>query len=322
MLAGAWLGQQWVAVSSLAMGPATKPQPPSRTQIPVPPAPLGAMGRREAIWGGLVAVGASLGLPKVAAAEDEASRKSPRPYVWRIDFEDPPVMTPFPKRLEPRVINDLANQNVLFFGRHEGSTVDGELLANIISRLRQAKGADKLVLGMEDVQQQHQAALDAYVGQVDGDLSSADVTLAAAAALPEDLGGLAPVLHLARTLSLPCAAMGINVDSRDRVRTKGLDGLTGEERKRYVENPQDFVSFARQPGFVKYSERILIPEARSYVTDKASLGNFVAGRILRDEALATSAVRLARLSPQSTVVVVQVRNTVLVSQSLPVLRLD
>ncbi|CAM9224596.1 unnamed protein product, partial [Heterosigma akashiwo] len=98
-----------------------------------------------------------------------------------------------------------------------------------------------------------------------------------------------PVLHFCRENKLPLVALNVDSEVMAKVRKAGLDGLSGEERRQYVSDPQGFINAVRDPGFKLYSDAVILSSFEDHVdmgiypaTPEAQR-NFFAGRILWDE---------------------------------------
>ncbi|KAG5177907.1 hypothetical protein JKP88DRAFT_331083, partial [Tribonema minus] len=253
-----------------------------------------------------------------AAAESEADlkarRRSPRPFLYRIEYTDPPTMVPYPEGTERKVEGVLASQQLVFLGAHTGSAEDGALAAGIVDRLAARKGKGKLLLGLADVQQRLQPALDAYLAA--SDAAAAELQLRDSGGWAEGaFEGCLPALRAARARGgggVALVALAPDAGALARVAAAGLEGLSADERNQYVIDLKGFIEFARQTGYRAYADEVIFPAyadgvARgAFGAEPPSKANYFAARILRDEAVASAAVEAITAAPAgSTMVVLQ-----------------
>lgn len=193
--------------------------------------------------------------------------------------------------------------------------------ARVLASLAKYKPRDaSLVLGLEMVQQQFQAALDAYVGKAVADEEAAERALAEAtewdSRWPVPIAAYRPVLRLARASGFQLLALGIDSEALSKVQRVGLEGLSEEERGVYVADPSGFIQSVKLPAFKLYAERFILPAYQQRVLASARAGGdkeaaanaapssakFLASRILWDESMATKAVRHLQGRPRDLVV--------------------
>ncbi|GAB5035187.1 iron-regulated protein [Nannochloropsis oceanica] len=278
-------------------------------------------------------------------------------------MSDPPQLQPYTTEGEKAVLQKLARScNAIFLGEHyltakEGGKEGGEekdqiLAARIVEELQKYKPKDaKLTLGLEMVQQKFQPALDAYIASPPSSPSSPLTMTAEDEALkvatewdarnPSSLpssssfASYIPLLHFAREKKIKLLALGLESEAISKVREVGLEGLSEEERGRYVLDPGGFISSVKGKEFKLYAERFIIPGfvARAASTSSAAFAaaatgegapvtppaggggrgggrregglspaKFLAARILWDESMASAAVRHLQQNPKDLIV--------------------
>jgi Haem-binding uptake, Tiki superfamily, ChaN len=187
----------------------------------------------------VAAAAASFAAPAEAAMKQkpgEERRRSPRPYLYRIDYTDPPTMVPYLDNQEGKAVAVMAAQQLVFVGEHPDSDADHVLAADLLNRLHARKGK-KLLLGLEQVQQRFQPALDAYVA---APANSAEAEAALRADTEWDIRWIhsfdsyLPLLRLAKSKGLRVVALGVDSESLAKVAARGLEGLSTDERNQYV----------------------------------------------------------------------------------------
>jgi Haem-binding uptake, Tiki superfamily, ChaN len=187
----------------------------------------------------IAAAAASFAAPAEAAMKQkpgEEPRRSPRPYLYRIDYTDPPTMVPYLDNQEGKAVAVMAAQQLLFVGEHPDSDADHVLAADLLSRLHARKGK-KLLLGLEQVQQRFQPVLDAYAA---APANSEEAEAALRADTEWDIrwghsfDSYLPLLRLAKSKGLRMVALGVDSESLAKVAARGLEGLSSEERNQYV----------------------------------------------------------------------------------------
>ncbi|CAM9468980.1 unnamed protein product [Chrysoparadoxa australica] len=245
------------------------------------------------------------------AVQPQQQAQSPRPFVYRVDYTDPPVMVPYPTSLEGRAAKELAAADMVFLGHHRGEDADHQLEADIISRIA---GSGRVVVGLEMVEQQFQPALDAYIRKDIGNLEEADARLKRDTEWDErwawSIEGYLPVLHLARSRGMKLVALSPDTESLDKVLAKGLEALDPEDRERYVADPKAFVDYVKDPGFNVYANKVITP---GFTAEAEEAGltrqNYFSARLLWDEAVASKAARTVAESSargkEQTLVVLQ-----------------
>ena len=209
-----------------------------------------------------------------------------------------------------------------------------------------------LTLGLEIVPGKFQPALDAYIASSPPSSSSlpsssSPLTLTAEdealkkatewdlcnpSSLPSSssFASYLPLLHFAREKKIKLLALGLESETISKVREVGLEGLSEEERGRYVLDAGGFISSVKNKEFKLYAERFIMPgfAARAASASNAAFvaaatgagapvapfagggggsargggglspAKFLAARILWDESMATAAVRHLQQNPK------------------------
>jgi Haem-binding uptake, Tiki superfamily, ChaN len=99
-----------------------------------------------------------------------------------------------------------------------------------------------------------------------------------------------PILDYAVQMQIPLLAIGLSLDDRSTVRSRGIQAVNPTSRARYVVDPEGFISTTNDPFFKLYTDRSLLKDRLFLKTDAdetVSEGNYFAERILAHEAAAT-----------------------------------
>lgn len=228
--------------------------------------------------------------------------------VYTVRGDSSKAMSPTVKRVKAESVASRLGQKgmrAVWLGEHHNSKQDHLLQAAVIRKLRPMR--EQMAVGLEAVQQRFQPVLDAYVA---GDIDEAEL---------EDrvewrrrwvwsFSNYVPVFRACRELTaagMPTSLLALNVDSEDlsHVERGGLPGLDKGTLQRYIPDAEGFGSFAGTTAFKEYVAYVLQPSyathkrmgiLRSTITGQTleqdmSFRNFFSGRVLWDEAMATTA---------------------------------
>ena len=231
--------------------------------------------------------------------KSQGSMSSKRPLVYSVEMTDPPCLQPRTKKGEEGVAKRLSGADVVLMGEHYASNEDHQLQANIIERMIKSDVKKKsFTIGLEAVDFRFQKALDEYISASSGEsLANADARLKADTnwdvvwkICPFDY--YLPVFHLARERKIKLVALGLPGELKQRVKENGLDGLTDTEKSSSITDPQAFISFVKNPGFTRYTERIISPafqklKSRGILSEKVTQESYFGYRIYEDEAIST-----------------------------------
>jgi hypothetical protein len=94
-------------------------------------------------------------------------------------------------------------------------------------------------------------------------------------------------------------ALGVPESIRKKISQDGLKSLSDEEKARYLADPDGFLALVRDPGFQRYTDKLILPSFQSasrlgVVSGSVTTETFFATRIFEDEALACSIARNSR----------------------------
>ena len=69
--------------------------------------------------------------------------------------------------------------------------------------------------------------------------------------------------------------------------------MTEDEKARFISDPQGFISYVKNPGFTRYTDKIIAPayeklKSRGILNAKVTPESYFAYRIFEDESLATA----------------------------------
>jgi Haem-binding uptake, Tiki superfamily, ChaN len=99
-----------------------------------------------------------------------------------------------------------------------------------------------------------------------------------------------PLLEYAVRIKIPLLAIGLSLDDKSAVRSRGIQGVNPTSRARYVVDPEGFIATTNDPYFKLYTDRSLLKDRlflKTGADQELSEGNYFAERILAHEAAAT-----------------------------------
>lgn len=190
-------------------------------------------------------------------------------------------------------ISALISSDIVLCGEHHNSALDHILTRDLLVAMDEQAKRDKkkLVLGMEMFERGFQSVLDEYVG---GKLD--DNQLYVKSEWPKrwgwDYKAYLPIFQAAKALGVKMLAVNTETEVIRKVPIEGLGSLSAEKRLEYVPSLENFVESAKTPFFGQYTTKIITASYGTHmdnelISDNATMGNFFAARILRDEAMAT-----------------------------------
>lgn len=201
-------------------------------------------------------------------------------------------------------VNDAVESRAIFLGEHHNSLVDHALQARIINALSRKK---PVAVGLEMVQQRFQPALDSFIA---GDIDELELYFRTEWddrwVWPYEL--YLPVLRLCREKRIPLVALSLNSEVLAKVKSdRGIEGLSGEEIRTHIGNPLVFATISREPAFKRYISECITPSYATHfkmglLREAINFNSFYTARVLRDEAMATRAVRAIREIPDALLV--------------------
>lgn len=189
--------------------------------------------------------------------------------------------------------------DVAILGEHHGDVPDHNMEVEFISAFAEAKGRGNSALGLEMVSQTFQPVLDAFnSGEITMEVLFKDTQWSRRWGWPAS--GYAPVFEAARERGMRLVALDIPFELRNRVQLQGLNGMTADERARYLPDQFSYIASQSEQGYAGYRDKILIPGYEIFVSsgmlastdaEKATPKNFVECQNLRDEAIASAVWR-------------------------------
>lgn len=264
------------------------------------------------------ATSAAIALPLIAPTASQAAvaipppKKAIRPYAWSVEFTNPPCLVPRSKMGEENTIKRFCQADVVFLGEHPRMTNDKDLIVKLLTRMLKSAPSNQLVLGLEMIEQQYQPLLDAYSKSTLPNEEADEELLTKCewgTRWKFDAAPYKELLHLAKKSGIPLVALGVSTETLNRVLDDGFDGLTADDRAKYIGNSDDFVGFVRSPGFERYTDRVVLPAYEFYAANKLLGGSpspekFFSSRILKHEAIATRTAAYVAEHPGSTMLAV------------------
>lgn len=210
--------------------------------------------------------------------------------------------------LPSQVVSDA---EIVVVGEHHNWASDHELETELLQAIAAARAPRPVLLGLEMVDQPLQPVLDAFSA---GDVAIDD--LPAALDWNKRWGWrfkkYRPLFEAAREVGARCVALNVPAELQQRVQLGGLAALTGEERVQYMPDASGFLASTALPGAYLeiavtrgYDDMLAAGLLGSKDREVATLDRFINVRQLRDEAMATAALReLRSKSPASGMVLV------------------
>jgi len=229
-------------------------------------------------------------------------RSSQRPLVYSVEMTNPPSLLPRTQKGEENVAKRFAAADMVILGEHHYSELDHNLEANIISKILKNKSSErKIVIGLEMVEQQFQSALDRYVNDKDSPREEAEGRLFRESEWESrwawDFEGYLPIFRTAKENGLKLIALGLPSEIKSKLKEKGLDGLTEEEKNMYLLDSEGFVESVKPAGFVRYTNKVIasgfeFSAANNLLGRDPSVEKYFATRIFEDEAIACAAAKV------------------------------
>jgi Haem-binding uptake, Tiki superfamily, ChaN len=97
-----------------------------------------------------------------------------------------------------------------------------------------------------------------------------------------------PLFEYSIQMKIPMIAMGLSMEDKATVRSRGIQSVNPDSRARYVVDPDGFIATTNDPKFKLYTDRSLLKDRLLLKdSDGISEGNYFAERILTHEAGAT-----------------------------------
>jgi Haem-binding uptake, Tiki superfamily, ChaN len=212
----------------------------------------------------------------------------------------------------------------VWLGEHHNSQSDHALQAFLIqeiARNRQrhtgatASGAAGMAIGLEQVQGRYQSVLDAYTdGYISMDEMRQRVEWDRRWVWPFE--NYQSVFVTARELGIPLIALNVDSEDMSAVERQGLAGLPRRKLDRYIPDPSGFAQFAAEKSFRTYVDYVIEPSYELHhamgllqytmtgekLDKEMSFRDFLSGRLLWDEAMASRAYAWTRDNPNGLLI--------------------
>jgi len=191
-------------------------------------------------------------------------------------------------------------------GEHHNSAADHNLQVELLRQIASMRRRDcqPLAVGLEQIQVMFQPALDDFVaGRIDIDDMRKGVEWGARWMWPFEVHR--PVFEAARELRAPLVALNVNSEDLALVEKGGLPGLPRDRLIEHIADASGFASFAKMREFTTYVDYVIQPSYELHqamgllknalsgekLDQDMTFRNFLSGRILWDEAMATNAYK-------------------------------
>lgn len=242
----------------------------------------------------------SLGSTIAHASSPIQPKKAMRPYLYSVEFTSPPSLLPRTKIGEGNSIKRFCKADVVLLGEHPRKEDDKALCLQILQNMVKTNPTNKrIVLGLEMIEQPFQSYLDDYLKST-STMEEADRLLYEGTQWGKRwkfaFEPYLPLLHFAKSNQIPLIALGAPTESVNSIVSGGFEGLSDDDRNKYILDGQGFVDFVRLPGFKRYTDRVILPSYDFYASNKLLGDNpspekFFASRIFKDEAIAGKAAQ-------------------------------
>lgn len=265
----------------------------------------------ETISSVLAAPLVSTGLnPGIASANDAVGTDSSTFEAYNIIPDASPSLNPRLEKVDNSMfLSQLSAPKTggsIWLGEHHNAKRDHDFQANFIRMLHQERMKrgikEPMAVGLEQVQDQFQPALDDYI---DGKIGLKDMRKRVEwdKRWMWDFEGYKNIFEAAKDLNIKLVAL--NVDSEDlaKVENGGYPGLPNDRLRKYIKDPVGFGEFAKARQFSAYVNYVISPSYELHqrlgllrysmsgekLDEEMSFRNFLSGRILWDEGMASSA---------------------------------
>jgi uncharacterized iron-regulated protein len=213
---------------------------------------------------------------------------------------------------------DNTNGGAVWLGEHHNSFKDHNLQNELIEAIydvRSSKGNSMnkempMAVGLEQVQVQFQPVLNSYVA---GKISLEEMKFHVQWEKRWfwDFNGYAPIFETARRLQIPLIALNVNSEDFADVQQGGLAALPPKKLRQYIKDPQGFAAFALQNEFKDYVDYVIAPSYDMHqrmgllkmtmsgikLNEDIPYKNFLTGRLLWDESMASLAHSWVKANP-------------------------
>ena len=283
---------------------------------------IGDVSRRDVLVPFLGAAITSLFLPRHAEAavsvvstttdknsnSDSSSSNSFSAYSILPDAG--PSLDPKLRRVsEKNLVREISKQSgSVWLGEHHNSLKDHEFQTSFIRSLFEQRKKDRIggpmAIGLEQVQVQFQPVLDDFVA---GKMSLEDMRSQVQweKRWMWSFDGYSSIFLTAKELGIRLLALNVDSEDLSIVEKAGYPGLPSETMRKYILDPAGFGAFAKERQYSTYVKYVISPSYEMHdklgllqytisgekLDEKMPFRNFLSGRILWDEAMASSAYR-------------------------------
>uniref|UniRef100_A0A7S0F650 Haem-binding uptake Tiki superfamily ChaN domain-containing protein n=1 Tax=Craspedostauros australis TaxID=1486917 RepID=A0A7S0F650_9STRA len=241
-------------------------------------------------------------------AEDTSSILPSSTSLYNVQPDASPNLDPKLERMDNlNFVRSLSsNSGSIWLGEHHNSEKDhafqNQFIRSIYQERRRSRNQAPVAIGLEQVQAQFQPVLDAYIAK--------RINIKELRAQVEwdrrwtwSFEGYQPIFETAREFGMPLLALNVNSEDLSLVEKKGYPGLPRERMSMYITDRQGFASFAQSRQFSTYVNYVIAPSYDIHeklgllqytmtgekMDEPLSFRNFLSGRILWDEAMASRA---------------------------------
>jgi Haem-binding uptake, Tiki superfamily, ChaN len=172
-----------------------------------------------------------------------------------------------------------------------------------------------MAIGLEQVQVAYQPVLDAYTeGRISMDEMRQRVEWDRRWVWPFE--NYRSVFVTARELRIPLIALNVDSEDMSAVERQGFSGLSRQKLDRYIPDPSGFAQFAAEKSFRTYVDYVIEPSYDLHhamgllqytmtgekLDKEMSFRDFLSGRLLWDEAMASRAYAWTRENPRGLLI--------------------
>ena len=205
----------------------------------------------------------------------------------------------------------------IWLGEHHNSKNDHDFQATLIRQLHDelVGGAKRrkqvpMAIGLEQVQIQFQSILDDYI---DGKISIEELKNGVEwdTRWMWDFTNYSQIFETAKQLNIKLLALNVNSEDLAYVEKGGYPNLPKSALQKYIQDPIGFGEFAQRKQFSTYVDYVITPSYKIHqqlgllqttisgekLDSPMSFRNFLSGRILWDESMASNAYNWVRNNP-------------------------
>jgi hypothetical protein len=227
-----------------------------------------------------------------------------------------PAAATWPPRMGREASRSGESGGALWLGEHHNSAKDHALQAALIRRLAQDPRREGPVgIGLEQVQVQFQPVLDAYLRrEIKMEEMRQQVEWDRRWVWPFE--NYRSIFEAARELGAPLVALNVNSEDMTAVERQGFAGLSRRKIDQYIPDASGFAEFAARRSFSAYVEYVIQPSYALHramgllehtmtgekLEEEMPFRDFLSGRLLWDEAMASRAYSWTRANPNGLLI--------------------